>query len=92
VGKSPFIRRSSLGLWLAFLTFLLLLRSQGGTSSGLSSQKPKCSEEEVRACYRIDAEDPIEAGLIEQQLKIKTEMVLHSRVSISTSLNALLNS
>lgn len=68
-------RKPSLCLWFLLFVFLSPLLSQGGTSSAQSSQESKRSDEEVRAFYRIDVEDPIEAGLIQQQLKIKPEMV-----------------
>ncbi len=70
-------RKLSLLFWLLPPIFLFSspLLSQERASPGGSSKESKRSDEEGRALYRIDVEDSIEAGLIEQQLKIKPEMV-----------------
>lgn len=62
---------------LALGLFLLILLT-AGTSTGRSAQEYKEPENPHQALYRIEVEDSVEAGLIEQQLKIKPVLV-HNR-------------
>lgn len=61
--------------WLLFLICLSTLLSLEGTSSGRSSQDYQQPNDKGRSFYRIDVEDSIEAGLIEQQLKVKPVLI-----------------
>jgi hypothetical protein len=68
-------------LILLSLSCALLLQpvfGQEPTSSAPSTQEYKASDEKKQELYRIEVEDAIEAGLIEQQLRIKPAIV-HGR-------------
>jgi hypothetical protein len=60
---------------LLFLVCLLTLLSLERTSAGQSSPNYQPPNDKGRSFYRIDVEDSIEAGLIEQQLKLKPTLI-----------------
>ena len=61
--------------WPLFLICLLIVLGLEGASPGRSSQNYQQPNDTGRSFYRIDVEDSIEAGLIEQQLKIKPALI-----------------
>lgn len=59
---------------MALSLFLLILLT-AGTSAGQSAQENQKLDNSNQALYRIEVEDSVEVGLIEQQLKIKPVFV-----------------
>src|SRR5437667_1693737 len=72
-GSSP---KGLLRSWSLILLFLSLLLSQAGASSAQSLQAAQRPDSARKSFYRLDVEDSIEAGLVEQQLKLKPVLVL----------------
>src|SRR4029077_10474117 len=68
-------RNPSLRSWLLVLVCLSTLLSLEATSPGQSSQNYQQPTDQGRSFYRIDVEDSIEAGLIEQELKVKPVLI-----------------
>jgi hypothetical protein len=68
--RTPLLRT-----WFLFLICWSTLLSLEGASSGQSSQDHQQPHDKGASFYRIDVEDSIEAGLIEQQLKVKPTLI-----------------